>query len=75
MPPAAEAQSADRGFDIQAALDALSEKLRIVVVMHIYHGFDYSEIAVALGIPLGTVKSRMHLALQQLEELFREQRQ
>jgi RNA polymerase sigma-70 factor (ECF subfamily) len=55
-------------LDIQAALDGLSEKLRPVVVMAYFQGLRYREIAKALGIPQGTVKSRMFLALQELKK-------
>ncbi|MBN1268679.1 MAG: RNA polymerase sigma factor, partial [Kiritimatiellae bacterium] len=55
-------------LDIQQALDALPDKLRVVVVLSIYQGLKYAEIAEALDIPEGTVKSRMHLAMAQLRE-------
>ncbi len=61
---------ADTQIDMQSALDRLSEKLRMVVVLSIYQGFRYREIAEVLGIPLGTVKSRMYLALEQLREIL-----
>ena len=60
-------------LDAQAALATLSEKLRVVVVMSLYQGLGYAEIAKALGIPVGTVKSRMFLALRQLRSWFDEQ--
>ena len=55
-------------LDVQSALDALSEKLRSVVVLNVYQGFKQREIAGLLDIPLGTVKSRLHLAFKQLKE-------
>ncbi|MEK7448543.1 MAG: RNA polymerase sigma factor [Planctomycetota bacterium] len=55
-------------LDIQAALNGLSEKLRSVIVLSIYQGLNYQEIAAILDIPLGTVKSRAWLALRQLRE-------
>ncbi len=58
-------------LDIQAAIDRLSEKLRPVVVMAYFQGLRYREIAKALGIPQGTVKSRMFLALQELKEALK----
>jgi len=57
-------------LDAQAALDALPEKLRITVVMSLYQGLKYEEIAEALRIPLGTVKSRMSLAFEQLRKFI-----
>jgi len=60
----------DARMDVQAALERLSEKLRVVVVLSVYQGLRYREIAEVLDIPLGTVKSRMHLALRQMEEFL-----
>lgn len=58
----------ERRIDIQEALDGLSEKLHIVVVMSVYQRLKYQEIAEVLGISLGTVKSRIFYAFQQLKE-------
>jgi RNA polymerase sigma factor (sigma-70 family) len=60
-------------IDAQHALANLPEKLRMVLVMSIYQGLRYEEIAGALGIPEGTVKSRVFLALKRLKEIYREQ--
>ena len=58
------------GEDAVAALSALSEDMRTVVVMSIFQGFKYREIADVLGIPLGTVKTRMFHALRKLKEVM-----
>ncbi len=55
-----------RRLDVQAAVAALPEKLKLVVVMSVYQGLKYEEISRALNVPVGTVKSRMHLAMQRL---------
>ena len=60
----------DAHLDIQTALDQLSEKLRMVVVLNVYQGLKYAEISEVLDIPVGTVKSRMHLAMIQMREVF-----
>lgn len=60
------------GIDVEAALDKLSSKLRDVVVLHFYQGLPYQEIADVLQIPLGTVKSRLHLAINALRDLLHE---
>lgn len=60
----------DDHIDLQAALEQLSDKLRLVVVMSVYQGLRYNEISEVLGIPEGTVKSRMHLAVKQLREIL-----
>ena len=57
-------------MDAQAALERLPEKLRSVVVLNLYQGLRYDEIAAVLDIPTGTVKSRMFNALIQLKEIF-----
>jgi len=56
---------------IRAAVSSLSEKLRLVFVMARYQGLPYAEIAAALEIPEGTVKSRMSLAEKTLREALR----
>ncbi len=66
------AADAPHRLDVQAALDRLSPKLREVIVMNIYQGLRYQEIADVLGVPLGTVKSRINLAIQQLREMLNE---
>jgi RNA polymerase sigma-70 factor (ECF subfamily) len=60
------------GLDVQAALEKLSPKLREVIVLNIYQGLRYQEVADVLGIPLGTVKSRINHALAALKELLNE---
>ena len=47
---------------VQAALDRLAPDHRVVVVMKEFDGLRYEEIAEALGVPVGTVRSRLHRA-------------
>lgn len=51
---------------IQQALGRLSQKLRAVIVLRYYWELSYLEISQALGIPVGTVKSRLDLGLKTL---------
>jgi RNA polymerase sigma-70 factor (ECF subfamily) len=51
--------TADLKARLHAAIDALSEKLRPVFVMHDVEGFTHEEIAGTLGIPVGTSKARL----------------
>ncbi|HVX39447.1 MAG TPA: sigma-70 family RNA polymerase sigma factor [Gemmatimonadaceae bacterium] len=44
---------------LHAAIDALSDKLRAVFVMHDVEGYTHEEIAGTLGIPVGTSKARL----------------
>jgi RNA polymerase sigma-70 factor, ECF subfamily len=50
------------------AIDGLSEKLRVVVVLAGIEGHDIREVAALLELPEGTVKSRLFLARQQLKD-------
>jgi RNA polymerase sigma-70 factor (ECF subfamily) len=51
---------------IGRALSCLSQELRMVVVLRYWGELSLAEIADRLGIPVGTVKSRHHAALQAL---------
>jgi RNA polymerase sigma-70 factor (ECF subfamily) len=55
---------------IQKALDRLSPEHRIIVVLHDLQGFKYQEIAQLIGANLGTVKSRLFYARQELRNLL-----
>ena len=48
----------------------LSYKLRVVVILRYFHDYALEEIADMLQIPVGTVKSRHHLALKELRKRF-----
>lgn len=63
--PVAPAPAAE-DEDLAAALAALSEVQREVVLLRFADGFALEEIAEVLSIPLGTVKSRLHQALEAL---------
>jgi RNA polymerase sigma-70 factor (ECF subfamily) len=58
----------DRSRDLWAAIDALPDKLRVVIVLASIQGHDLREVASLLQIPEGTVKSRLFLARQRLKE-------
>jgi RNA polymerase sigma-70 factor (ECF subfamily) len=53
---------------IDAALAALSPERRELLTLRFVDDLSLAEIAVALDVPLGTVKSRLHLALRELRE-------
>lgn len=53
-------------YDIQQALDRLSPEFRAAVVLCDIEGLSYEEIAEALNLKLGTVRSRIHRARAQL---------
>jgi len=52
--------------EMKAAIDALNEKLRTPLLLKYMEGFSEREIAMALGIPVTTVKSRLHRARKAL---------
>jgi RNA polymerase sigma-70 factor (ECF subfamily) len=51
--------TADLKLRLHTAIDALSEKLRPVFLMHDVEGYTHEEIAGTLGIPVGTSKARL----------------
>ena len=77
-PPAAPSFSAEQPIDdltareraarLWLAIDALPEKLRVVIVLASIEEHDVGEVARLLDLPEGTVKSRLFLARQRLKE-------
>ena len=56
----------ESGRWVNDAVNSLAEPLRQVVHLVYYQGLKYREAADSLGIPVGTVKSRLHAAVQRL---------
>lgn len=54
--------------DIAGLLDDLSADHREVILLRFVDDMSLQDIAAALDIPVGTVKSRLHLAIRQLRE-------
>ena len=54
---------------VAAALTALPEPERDALILHVWEGLRYDEVADALGIPTGTVRSRLNRARGRLREL------
>lgn len=54
--------------ELAAALAGLSARHRDVVLLVAWAGLDYEEAAQALGVPVGTVRSRLHRARSRLRE-------
>jgi RNA polymerase sigma-70 factor (ECF subfamily) len=71
--PEAEDVAASREFErhVADALDALPEKLRLVMVLAAIEGYDTREMAALLTIPEGTVKTRLFRARKQMAESLR----
>jgi RNA polymerase sigma-70 factor (ECF subfamily) len=85
LPDAAAAELKDPGAEtdeaawlrfererVQAALGKLPDTQREALELAYYGGFSQSELAERLGVPLGTIKSRMHTGLARLRELLDE---
>ena len=70
--PLDQAQGEERRQQVRASVERLPDFLREVVVLAYYQGLKYREIADVLGIPVGTVKSRLHAALVKLQEAWSE---
>ena len=60
--PAGRLLAAETEAAVQQALDSLDEEHRTVVVLRDVQHCDYREMAEILGVPAGTVKSRLHRA-------------
>ena len=58
----------ERAALLWQAIDALPEKLRVVVVLANIEGHDLGDVARLLALPDGTVKSRLFFARQRLKE-------
>jgi RNA polymerase sigma-70 factor (ECF subfamily) len=65
---AAPPASGTAGDDLQFVLAALPEEQREVLLLRFVDGLSLAEVAGAMDIPLGTVKSRLHNALQTLRQ-------
>ena len=65
-------ERSDRIESLDDAVKRLSPPLRHVVLLHYVEEFSVEAVAGILGIPRGTVKSRLHNARRQLRALFEE---
>jgi RNA polymerase sigma-70 factor (ECF subfamily) len=61
----------DSRIDAEAVLAKLSPEHRQVIVLRELEGLSYQEIAETLGVPRGTVESRLHRARTELKEALR----
>ncbi len=72
-PPTTEEIAASNAFQVrlEKALEELPEKLRLVLLLAAIEGYTLDEVAAMLGVPQGTVKSRLFHARKALAEKLR----
>ncbi|MEO8269677.1 MAG: sigma-70 family RNA polymerase sigma factor [Aureliella sp.] len=57
---------------VRQAIAMLEEERRAVVILRDFDGLDYESIAETLGIPVGTVRSRLHRARLELRSILQQ---
>ena len=62
--------SVEVSLAVEAALSRLTSEQREAVILKIYEGFKFDEMAEILGCPASTLKSRLYTALDQLKEML-----
>jgi len=68
VPPERALSNETRDDAVRQALEDLPEAQRSIVLMAFYEGLTHAEIAAAVDLPLGTVKSRLRLAFGRLRD-------
>jgi RNA polymerase sigma-70 factor, ECF subfamily len=59
---------------VQATVEGMPDHLREILLLSYFHQFPYKEISDILGIPLGTVKSRLHAAVAYFADRWKNQK-
>jgi RNA polymerase sigma-70 factor (ECF subfamily) len=62
--------AAEDAAAVHEALNTIDFQHREVLILHFLEEFSIAEVAGVLGVPEGTVKSRIHYAKKQLKELL-----
>jgi RNA polymerase sigma-W factor len=70
--PDRETENSEMMVILEEALDLLPENYRIIVILRHQEHLSYDEISENLGIPLGTVKARIHRARRMIRDIFKE---
>jgi RNA polymerase sigma-70 factor (ECF subfamily) len=68
--PGAALERSEDEATLQTALNRLSGEHRIVLVLKDIEGMKYEQIAEVIGVPIGTIRSRIHRARLELRELL-----
>jgi RNA polymerase sigma-70 factor (ECF subfamily) len=70
--PVADRARLEKFRQLDGALQALSDEHRLVVLLHDAEGYKLQEIEGLTGIPVGTIKSRLHRARARLRQILQE---
>ena len=65
------AERSELGRRLEIALADLPDDQRLVVILSDIHGYPYGEIAEIIGVPAGTVKSRLSRGRARLRDILR----
>ncbi len=68
--PVRDNERREKIVQLDAALSQLSDEHRLLVLLHDVEGYKLNEIQELTGLPLGTVKSRLHRARARLREIL-----
>lgn len=71
--PETVAESSEQNSRVRSTLNGLPESMHAVIQLVYYQGMKYREAAEVLDIPVGTVKSRLHAAINQLTDVWSHQ--
>ncbi len=70
----ADAEESDvRRAQVRRLIEQMPEHLRLILMLGYYQQLPYAEIAEILGIPVGTVKSRLHAAVGHFARLWQKE--
>lgn len=70
--PVRDNQRLEKLKQLDSALAQLSDEHRVIVLLHDTEGYKLAEIQDLIGVPIGTVKSRLHRARARLREILTE---
>jgi RNA polymerase sigma-70 factor (ECF subfamily) len=70
--PAEEAETGERAEWVREAVDKLPDPLQHAVRLVYFRGMKYRDAAKVMSVPVGTVKSRLHSAIQRLGQAWRD---
>lgn len=71
--PGSEIEAEEQSVMVQRAIDAMSPRLKEVLLLAYYQKLTYQQIADLFGVPIGTIKSRLHSAVASFATKWQEQ--